>query len=168
MKIWSTLVFSFCCCLLCCLSIRQDFFKREWQELVALSFVKFTLKLDPVQSESVQESWQALHKKQDSHGEHTPSSENSPENNEAITFSSGRALTQHHAPQHLRQLYLTEEVNWKWKCFSLNDTSSKKYKPAWAKLRAHRRKYDAVWEIQPKKYSIVWIHCSTATSPSSN
>ena len=40
--------------------------------------------------------------------------------------------------------------------------------PAWAKLSAHRRKYEAVWEIQPRQYSMVWIHWLMNTSPISN
>jgi hypothetical protein len=27
----------------------------------------------------------------------------------------------------------------------------------WAKLRAHKRRYEAVWDTDPSTYSIVWI-----------
>lgn len=42
------------------------------------------------------------------------------------------------------------------------------YLPAWAKLKAQSRRYEAVFEIQPKQYSIVCIHWCTNISPKLN
>ena len=44
----------------------------------------------------------------------------------------------------------------------------KRHIRAWAKLSAQSRRYDAVWEMQPKQYSIVWIAWCKKTSLKSN
>ena len=40
--------------------------------------------------------------------------------------------------------------------------------PAWARLSAHSRRYDAVLEMVPRQYSMVWIAWWINTSPNSN
>ena len=59
-----------------------------------------------MQSEGVQESRQALHKKQHSHGEDRPDGEHRPKKNEAVWSRTSQADLQHHCPQYLGQFYL--------------------------------------------------------------
>ena len=47
---------------------------------------------------------------------------------------------------------------------SATDTSL----PAWARLSAHSRRYDAVLDMVPRQYSMVWIAWWINTSPNSN
>ena len=42
------------------------------------------------------------------------------------------------------------------------------YSRAWARLSAQRRRYDAVLEMQPRQYSMVWMAWYRSTSAKSN
>jgi len=58
--------------------------EREWREQVSLSFVELRLEFDPVQTEGVQESGEALHQTQNADSQKSPECKNGPQNDTSV------------------------------------------------------------------------------------
>lgn len=71
-----------------------------------------------MQSQCVQEGWQAFHNEKDSNGENSEEEKDEGQNDEASEASGRKADADHHGPQHLGQLCRTRR-SWSKEAFQI-------------------------------------------------
>lgn len=121
----------------------------------------------PMQTQGMQKSRQSLHDEQHCNRQHGPRRKQSRKQNGADVARNRKSNTENHGPEHIGQFWIKVKVKKALKSHC-SEASNAWLLPAWAKLRAQSRRYDAVWEMQPRQNSMVWIAEWTKTSMKSN
>lgn len=80
----------------------------EGGELDSIAVVELVLELHPVKSEGVEEGRQPLHDQQDGHSEHRKEAKHRDQKRHPDSGGDPQTQTHHHAPQHLRQLSVSQ------------------------------------------------------------
>lgn len=111
-----------------------------------------------MKTQSVQESRKSFHEDENTDCQSSPSGKDEIQDDTAIPVLEHETFAEHHQPQNFGQLCSSVgRENLKINKRKMNRKNTQFNLREWAKLRAHKRRYEAVWDTDPSTYSIVWI-----------